>query len=39
MVATAMRVQAHYIVTRNERDYKSSPIEVIRPERLLDMLS
>ena len=34
----ALRVKANYIVTRNVKDFKNSPVPPITPDKLLDIL-
>lgn len=38
MIETALREDINYIVTRNQRDYKDSAVEVVSPVELLKML-
>jgi predicted nucleic acid-binding protein len=37
-VIAALQVQAHYLVTRNVRDYQPAPLEVVQPVDLLAIL-
>lgn len=37
--ATAMSFNADYIITRNKKDFKKSPIKVVTPEEMLTILS
>ena len=37
--ACALRIGADYIVTRNLKDFESSPVPAISPENMLDILS
>lgn len=39
MIATAERVGADYIITRNQKDYKSSKVPVCSPKEYLAILS
>jgi len=39
IAAAARREKADYIITRNEKDFKNSPIPAITPEDLLEILS
>ena len=39
MIQTAMANNADYIVTRNIRDYRHSPVKTALPEELLKMLN
>lgn len=38
MIQTAFSNQADYIVTRNIKDYKHSPVQVLLPEEMLNQL-
>lgn len=37
--ATAIDINADYIITRNKKDFKKSPIKVVTPEEMLTILS
>ncbi|MBR4457961.1 MAG: PIN domain-containing protein [Clostridia bacterium] len=39
MIETALREHMDCIVTRNERDYRHSPVQVVTPEQFLRMLA